>query len=226
MGATVGRETDTLTLFAALSEAPYSYDFYQTLRRLECLFDPKPRWGHARRPVDEAVRFGQEPDLTFAPAPLASFQPGRDGRPPQLQVRLFGLLGPNGPLPLHITEYARERLRNAGDPTLSRFLDVLHHRFVTLFYRAWAQGQPHVNRDRPKEDRFAAYIGSFVGLSPASLRWPSPAGCGAGGGVRAWRSPCWPDRCSRPARRPGGPAARWSASACSRAGEPLRPPRK
>jgi type VI secretion system protein ImpH len=85
-------------------------------------------------------------------------------------VRLFGLFGPNGPLPLHITEYARERLRHANDPTLSRFLDVFHHRFVTLFYRAWAQAQPHVNHDRPDEDRFAAYIGAFVGLSPQAFR--------------------------------------------------------
>ena len=65
-------------------------------------------------------------------------------------MRLFGLFGPNGPLPLHITEYARERLRHAGDPTLSRFLDIFHHRFLALFYRAWAQAQPHVNRDRPE----------------------------------------------------------------------------
>src|SRR5262245_16702117 len=170
MGAAVGRETDALTLFAALSESPHSYDFYQTLRRLECLFEPKPRWGHARRPSDEAVRFGQEPELSFAPAPLASFKSGREGRPPQLRVRLFGLLGPNGPLPLHITEYARERLRNAGDPTLSQFLDVFHHRFITLFYRAWAQAQPHVNHDRPGEDRFAAYLGSFFGMAPAAFR--------------------------------------------------------
>jgi type VI secretion system protein ImpH len=85
-------------------------------------------------------------------------------------VRLFGLFGPNGPLPLHITEYARERMRHAGDPTLSRFLDIFHHRFVTLFYRAWAQAQPHVNHDRPAEDRFASYVGAFVGLSPAALR--------------------------------------------------------
>jgi type VI secretion system protein ImpH len=170
MGATVGSETDALALFAALSESPYSYDFYQTLRRLECLYDAKPRWGHARRPADEAIRFGQEPELSFAPAPLASFETSREGRPPQLQVRLFGLLGPNGPLPLHITEYARERLRNAGDPTLSRFLDVFHHRFIALFYRAWAQAQPHVNRDRPKDDRFSAYLGAFVGLAPAAFR--------------------------------------------------------
>jgi type VI secretion system protein ImpH len=166
----VGRETDALALFAALADAPYRHDFYQTLRRLECLYDPKPRWGQARRPVDEPVRLGQEPDLAFAPAPIAALEPGHDGMPPRLQVRLFGLLGPNGPLPIHITEYARERLRHAGDPTLSRFLDLLHHRFLALFYRAWAQAQPHVNRDRPKDDRFATYVGAFAGLAPAAFR--------------------------------------------------------
>jgi type VI secretion system protein ImpH len=160
----MGRETDALAFFAALAEAPYRYDFYQTLRRLECLHDSKPRWGEALRPVDEPARLGQDPDLSFAPAPLASFETGH-GRPPRLQVRLFGLCGPNGPLPFHITEYARERLRLAGDPTLSRFLDVLQHRFLALFYRAWAQAQPHVNRDRPHADRFAVYVGAFAGMA-------------------------------------------------------------
>ncbi len=95
---------------------------------------------------------------------------GAMGETPRLQVRLFGLFGPNGPLPIHFTEYARERLRHAGDPTLSRFLDIFHHRFLALFYRAWAQAQPHVNRDRPKEDRFTVYVGAFLGMSPAAFR--------------------------------------------------------
>jgi type VI secretion system protein ImpH len=170
MDATVGRETDALTFFASLAETPYRYDFYQTLRRLECLYDTKPRWGQARRPVDEPVRLGQDPDLSFAPSPLASFDRGTGGRPPRLQVYLFGLLGPNGPLPLHLTEYARERLRHYGDPTLLRFLDLFHHRFLTLLYRAWAQAQPHVNRDRPRDDRFAVYLGAFLGIAPAAFR--------------------------------------------------------
>src|SRR5262249_31299666 len=106
MVATMGRETDALAFFAALADAPYRSDFYQTVRRLECMYAEKPRGGHALRPVDEPVRLGQEPDLSFAPAPLASFEPGQEGRPSRLQVRLFGLLGPNGPLPLHITDYA------------------------------------------------------------------------------------------------------------------------
>jgi type VI secretion system protein ImpH len=170
MGGADGRATDAVAFFAALADAPYRYDFYQTLRRLECLYSEKPRWGSALRPVDEPVRLGQDPDLSFAPAPLASFEPGAEGTPPRLQVKLFGLLGPNGPLPVHITEYTRERLRHAGDPTLSRFLDVFHHRFLELFYRAWAQAQPHVNRDRPADDRFASYLGAFIGLSPQALR--------------------------------------------------------
>ena len=166
----MGREADALALFAALAEAPYRFDFYQTLRTIECVYAHKPRWGEALRPIDEPVRLGQDPELTFAPAPLAAFEPGLDGRPPRLQVRLFGLLGPNGPLPLHLTEYARERLRNAGDATFSRFLDVFNHRFLALFYRAWAQAQPHVNMDRPGADRFAAYVGALFGIAPQPFR--------------------------------------------------------
>jgi len=170
MGANMGHETDALNFLAEVSREPYRYDFYQTLRRLECLYAQKPRWGSALRPIDEPVRLGQEPELAFAPAPLAALEFGRDGAPPRLQVRLFGLLGPNGPLPIHITEYARHRLRHAGDPTFSRFLDLLHHRFLALFYRAWAQAQPHVNRDRAGQDRYRVYVGAFVGVSPAALR--------------------------------------------------------
>lgn len=170
MDAAMGREADAVAFLAALSAAPHDFDFYQTMRRLECLYSNRPRWGEALRPVDEPVRLGQDPDLSFAPAPLASFDRGREGRRPRLQVRLFGLLGPNGPLPLHITEHVRERLRNAGDATTSRFLDVFHHRFLALFYRAWAQAQPHVNRDRPEADRFAAYVGAFLGISTPEFR--------------------------------------------------------
>jgi type VI secretion system protein ImpH len=170
MDAKLGHETDALTFLSDVAREPYRYDFYQTLRRLECLYDHKPRWGTALRPVEEPVRLGQEPDLSFAPSPLASLEFRKDGLPPRLQVRLFGLLGPNGPLPIHITEYARQRLRHAGDPTLCRFLDLFHHRFLALLYRAWAQAQPHVNRDRPGQDHYLTYVGTFIGIAPGPLR--------------------------------------------------------
>ena len=72
MATPLGHETDVLGFFAALAEEPHQHDFYQTLRRLECLYADKPRWGEALRPVDEPVRLGQDPDLSFAPSSLAA----------------------------------------------------------------------------------------------------------------------------------------------------------
>jgi type VI secretion system protein ImpH len=112
--------------------------------------------------VQEPLRLGQEPELGFAPAALASFT--RQGSVPRLGVLFMGLLGPQGPMPLHLTEYVRERLRQRGDATLQRFLDVFHHRLLSLFYRAWAESQPCVQHDRPEDDRFALWMGAATGL--------------------------------------------------------------
>lgn len=161
------RELALLTLLDALEAKPWAHDFFAVLRRVQALTPQAPRWGEAARPGQEALRLGQEPELDFAPAALAKLQ--REGRTvPRLGVRFFGLLGPQGPMPLHITEYARDRAHNHGDATLARFLDVFHHRMLALFYRAWAETQPVVQRDRPAEDRYAAWLGSSIGLSPAT----------------------------------------------------------
>jgi type VI secretion system protein ImpH len=165
----MGRATDPVALLGAIAKAPHAFDFYETLRRLECAYADKPRWGRALRPADEPVRFGQEPTLAFAPTALAAFEPATETAPPRLSVYHFGLLGPNGPLPLHLTEYARDRLRQHGDATFARFLDVLQHRFITLLYRAWAQAQPHVHLDRPGDDHYAVFLGAlFGGGTPAT----------------------------------------------------------
>ncbi len=172
-GAGEGAARSRAALLDALARAPGQFDFFQALRRLDAPAgggSRQPRFGAAWRPADEAIRLGQEPDLTFAGSSLANLRAGDDGAPPRLAVNFFGLLGPNGPLPLHLTEYARDRLRNADDPTMSRFLDLFHHRMLLFFYRAWAAGQPTVSRDRPREDRFEHYIGALPGIALAAVR--------------------------------------------------------
>lgn len=156
--------TDRLIFYRAIEARPYDYDFFQSLRRIECLNDDKPRLGRALRPADEPVRLGQDVSMSFAPAPIAKFHQGEGDRVPRLDQRIFGSLGPNGPLPLHLTDYVRERILHNGDRTVARFLDLFHHRLLELFYRAWAGAQPTVNLDRPGEDRFAVYIGSLIGV--------------------------------------------------------------
>jgi type VI secretion system protein ImpH len=155
--------------FRRLAERPFDHDFFQAMRRIESLFPDKPRLGTAPRPKDEPIRLAQEPSMSFAPAAISSLTPGEEGRPPRLEQRFFGLLGPNGALPLHLTDFARERILHGGDRTFARFLDVFHHRFLALFYRAWAQAQPTVSLDRPGDDRFEAYAGSLIGVGTPAL---------------------------------------------------------
>ncbi len=156
-------------LFASLAAEPWSHDFFAVLRQIESLSPTSPRLGRALRPSAEPLRLGQDPELDFAPAALMSFR-AEGHKPPRLGARFFGLFGPMGPLPLHITEYARDRLRNHADPNLARFADDYHHRALLLFYRAWAQSQPAVQADRPADDQFAKWVSALFGQAPASLR--------------------------------------------------------
>jgi len=160
---------DPVALFEALRRKPYAFHFFQALRRLECLCPDRPRLGKSVRLADDPVRLTQEPSLAFAPATLAAFDPGTEDRPPRLSEYFLGLFGPQGPLPLHLTEYARDRSRNHGDRTFAGFADLFHHRILCLFYRAWADAQPTVSFDRPETDRFNVYVGAPFGLGMPSL---------------------------------------------------------
>ena len=162
--------TDPVELFSELHNEPYRYGFYNALRRIESHYSDKPRIGESTRPGEDPVRFSQEPSLAFAPSTLAGFEYSHDGFPPRLSVLFFGLFGPNGPLPLHLTEYARERIRNEDDPTFSRFVDIFHHRLISLFYRTWANARPTTSLDRPHEDCFSRFTGSLSGIGTSSLR--------------------------------------------------------
>lgn len=152
-----------------IAAQPWRYDFFHAMRWIECR-STTPRLGTARKPADEPVRLGQAADLAFAPSTLHALVPATARSMPRLEVRFFGLFGPNGPLPLHLTEHARHRAMHHGDAAFARFADMFHHRLLLLFYRAWAQAQPTVGLDRPREDRFAEYVGSLIGIGAAELR--------------------------------------------------------
>jgi type VI secretion system protein ImpH len=157
-------------LYERLRAAPYEFDFFQALRHVDAVHPDRPRFGEAVRLTDDPVRLGQVPTLIFAPSTLAEFEPAQEQQPARLLSYFFGLFGPNGALPIHLTEYARERVRNAGDMTFVRFVDLFHHRMLTLYYRAWASARATVGFDRPASDRFATYVASLFGLGMASLR--------------------------------------------------------
>jgi type VI secretion system protein ImpH len=149
-------------------DEPWRADYFALLRRIEGVTPDLPRIGFSLLPRDDAVRIGQEPLSTFAPASFSRFDNSNNQAPVNLRQRFFGYLGANAPLPSHITEFVQLRYLNHGDATLLGFLDSLCHRFATYFYRAWAQASPAVSHDRPESSPFRLQVGSVVGLGLAS----------------------------------------------------------
>jgi type VI secretion system protein ImpH len=162
------RETPA-EVFADIAARPYRFDLFQAMRRIEAAHPHLPRLGDARRPVDEPFRFVHDTALTFAPAAISALEQP-EGRPPRMVQRVIGFLGPNGALPIHLTEYALDRKLHSGDATFTRFLDILLHRFGLFFYRAWARSQPTVNLDRADESPLIRHVGAWIGLGEQRAR--------------------------------------------------------
>lgn len=165
------REHATLSdpaLWERLEAQPYAHDLFMLLRRLDAS-GRFPPLGRAPRPQDEPLRLGQEPSMAFAPSNVVAAQ--RDGGgPPRVSIYGFGLFGPNGPLPLHLTEYARDRKRNHNDPTFSVFADLFHHRLILLFYRAWADAQSVNSLDRSDGRNFVDFVASLIHMGSPHLK--------------------------------------------------------
>jgi type VI secretion system protein ImpH len=161
MAGTAGPAAHALAL--KLQQEAATYDFYAAVRAIECANREMPRVGTSIKPADDPVRFCEEPYLAFPLSSLSKVASDPIINVPRVYVNFMGLLGPNGPLPLHLTEYARERILHHNDQTLARFLDMFHHRMVSFFYRAWAVNQQTVSYEHEGFDRYAEYVASLIG---------------------------------------------------------------
>ncbi|MEM1431685.1 MAG: type VI secretion system baseplate subunit TssG [Pseudomonadota bacterium] len=160
-----------LSHLARLAADPERHHIFHAIRILEAAYPDTPRIGKSRRPREEPFRFGQEAELSFPPSSIAGMSLPAEGRPGRLTNRFFGLFGPQGPMPLHLTEYARARLRHHRDPTFVEFANVFTHRLMTLLYRAWLGGQPAPSFDRGDDDAFERKVAAFAGyLGDAARR--------------------------------------------------------
>ncbi|MGH8169869.1 MAG: type VI secretion system baseplate subunit TssG [Steroidobacteraceae bacterium] len=168
--ATGGRpaEPGPVPALEQLRAQPHRFTLFAALRLLEQSFPTSPRLGESRKAADDPVRIGQTPSLSFAPSDVSGFEQSPGAEPARLEQYSFGIFGPNGSLPLHLTEYAYERGRQREDATLTDFVNLFQHRLTSLFYRAWADAEPTASCDRPESDRFQLYVGTLLGLGTAS----------------------------------------------------------
>ncbi len=162
-------ETGSLTPLDELRRTPERYTLFGALRLIEQTHAQRPRLGESRKAADDGVRITQQPHLYFAPADVLAFD-AKDGEVPELQQLGFGVFGPNGALPLHLTELAYSRERQLDDPALADFINTFQHRFASLFYRAWANADPCASFDRPGTDQFRLYLGALIGIGAVGAR--------------------------------------------------------
>jgi type VI secretion system protein ImpH len=135
------------------------------------------------------VRFAVALSLSFSAGEIAelrevSAERGDDrGTVPQMRVNFLGLTGPMGVLPTHYTELQMQRVREK-DTALRDFFDVLNHRTISLFYRAWEKyrlpssferhqitGMPHGSAD-PISRALQGLIGHLVDRQQTKLHVP------------------------------------------------------
>lgn len=157
-----------MNFLSRMQEEPWRFDYFTVLRHLERNNPDKPRIGDSAVRREEFAHLGQDPFMDFPASNLARTEEST-GKPIKLFFKFLGLLGPQGALPLATTEEAYQYVI-AQDDAFPRFLDIFNHRFLQLFFRAWADSRPIVQHDRPELDRFIAYIGSAIGIGSAPYR--------------------------------------------------------
>ena len=148
--------------------APESMGFFELLRRLE---RDGARFGRAGGPSREPARLGQRARLTCGTRDVAGFHPGT---PPKVDVEVLGLLGPEGALPLHLTRWVMGRMSDrwftegsdaASDTTFLDFCNLLQHRMMALYWRAWADARPEVQIEHEAASRVRALVEALAGVA-------------------------------------------------------------
>jgi type VI secretion system protein ImpH len=164
MAAETGRKNPGVS--ERLFQESHRFDFFQAVRVLERWAQEQARLnahperaavGYDTAPAQEIVRFRATAALSFPAGSISQLRtPSRkpeddsDLPPlPEMNVGFLGLTGPSGVLPRHYTEMLIQRVRD-HDYSLRDFLDLFHHRLISLFYRAWEKYRLPVTYERSK----------------------------------------------------------------------------
>ncbi|HEV2507811.1 MAG TPA: type VI secretion system baseplate subunit TssG [Mesorhizobium sp.] len=147
------------------------FDFFELLRRLE---RRRGLFGYSGQADREPARLGQHIRLSFSARDVVKFQEADDKAPARITVANLGLLGPEGPMPLHLTRWVLDRLsqrwfsgvnaEQTSDTTFVDFVNILQHRMMALYYRAWADASPAVQVERSVGGRVRAMLEAMAGI--------------------------------------------------------------
>ncbi|UCC71403.1 MAG: type VI secretion system baseplate subunit TssG [Gemmatimonadota bacterium] len=157
---------DLSELEAELAGDPRSFSFFQAIRLLERLLRGRAQVGGSGDPAAEVARFKVAPSIAFPASEIQALEL-RAGEPAEMTVNFMGLTGPLGVLPYYYTLLVADRVA-ARDRALKDFLDIFHHRIISLFYRAWKRSRFAVTYERGERDRATEHLLDLIGLGLSS----------------------------------------------------------
>ncbi|WON77458.1 type VI secretion system baseplate subunit TssG [Serratia sp. UGAL515B_01] len=147
-----------------------SQDFFELLRRIERATPHEPRLGSSGVGRQRRLKIIQPADMAFAPREVADVRQRLNDQGTGSQVviycRHFGLFAPYGPLPIHITEHARNESLAKRNQAFQDFASILSQRMAILHYRSWAQLNVAVGHDRITDNPFLRHICQIAGVHP------------------------------------------------------------
>lgn len=167
---TPAREQTRRRLEAVIEREGSSFEFFQLIRLLQRMYPDRDAVGGWSDPRGEVARMHVPPTLSFPPSeisaveltPAAARRKKDERSPAHVGVRFLGLTGPQGVLPHGYTEYAAARAR-VRDTAFRDFIDLFHHRILSLFYRAWERHHTAVATERGDEDRIHSHLLDLIG---------------------------------------------------------------
>ncbi len=126
-----------------IRSAPCRPGFFPLVAFLERLTAGAVRVGELGPVTEECIRFRHDPDMGFSSGDVSSLvlrevlsrPDDPDTRRPLFEVTtaFLGLTGSATPLPLYMAEEVAQE--DPDHPTLREFLDLFHHRLLSLLYR-------------------------------------------------------------------------------------------
>jgi len=157
-----------LTLSERLRRDPQRFELLQALLLLEREHPQADSLGSGTAPQAEAVRLRGPLTPLFAASQVESLtQPANEL--PVLTTPVFGLGGPDGPLPYAYQEWLQQRAR-AKDHAPAEFLDLFQHRLLSLLYKVMRKHRIALGFTAPGASPVQAQLRALTGLLPKPLQ--------------------------------------------------------
>lgn len=165
--ASPGRRTN-VPVGKRLRDEPQAFELLQALLLLERTQPQATPLGQGIDPRREAVRLRGPLTPLFSASQVAHLEFSEQAQP-VLSTPVFGLGGPDGPLPYAYQEWLQQRAR-MKDHGPAEFLDLFQHRLLSLLYRILCKHRVAIGFVPPQHSPVQDQLRALTGLLPRPLQ--------------------------------------------------------